>query len=238
MNETNDSKEECSRQDSERELVLPGDFITDGKFKAGSGTYMDGGKIYASTLGIKSMRSDFVNVVPLSGQYIPKVGDQVIGVVVEVGPSNWLVDINSPYPAPMHINEAPWRVDFGDTARYLKVGESILARIFMVDEVKHVQVSMKDHGLRKIQGGEMVTISHSKVPRVIGRNGSMIQMIKNYTNCMIIVGQNGRIWIDGSAEGIENAVKAIRIIDVEAQAVGLTERLKEFLEGTQKGKKV
>ena len=238
MNETNDSKEECSRQDSERELVLPGDFITDGKFKAGSGTYTDGGKIYASTLGIKSMRSDFVNVVPLSGQYIPKVGDQVIGVVVEVGPSNWLVDINSPYPAPMHINEAPWRVDFGDTARYLKVGESILARIFMVDEVKHVQVSMKDHGLRKIQGGEMVTISHSKVPRVIGRNGSMIQMIKNYTNCMIIVGQNGRIWIDGSAEGIENAVKAIRIIDVEAQAVGLTERLKEFLEGTQKGKKV
>jgi len=238
MNETNDSKEECSRQDSERELVLPGDFITDGKFKAGSGTYMDGGKIYASTLGIKSMRSDFVNVVPLSGQYIPKVGDQVIGVVVEVGPSNWLVDINSPYPAPMHINEAPWRVDFGDTARYLKVGESILARIFMVDEVKHVQVSMKDHGLRKIQGGEMVTISHSKVPRVIGRNGSMIQMIKNYTNCMIIVGQNGRIWIDGSAEGIENAVKAIRIIDVEAQAVGLTERLKEFLESTQKGKKV
>jgi len=238
MNETGDSKEECARQDSERELVLPGDFITDGKFKAGSGTYMDGGKIYASTLGIKTIRSDFVNVVPLAGQYIPKVGDQVIGVVVEVGPSNWLVDINSPYPAPMHINEAPWRVDFGDTARYLNVGESILARIFMVDEVKHVQVSMKDHGLRKIQGGQIITISHSKVPRVIGRNGSMIQMIKNYTNCRIIVGQNGRIWVDGDVAAVANAVKAIDIIDNEAQSIGLTERLKEFLEGTQKGKKV
>jgi len=238
MNETGDSKEECARQDSERELVLPGDFITDGKFKAVSGTYMDGGKIYASTLGIKTIRSDFVNVVPLAGQYIPKVGDQVIGVVVEVGPSNWLVDINSPYPAPMHINEAPWRVDFGDTARYLNVGESILARIFMVDEVKHVQVSMKDHGLRKIQGGQIITISHSKVPRVIGRNGSMIQMIKNYTNCRIIVGQNGRIWVDGDVAAVANAVKAIDIIDNEAQSIGLTERLKEFLEGTQKGKKV
>lgn len=237
MNETEDSKDEGSRQD-DRELVLPGDFITDGKFKAGSGTYMDNGKIYASTLGIKSIRANFVNVVPLAGQYIPKVGDQVLGIIIDVGPSNWLVDINSPYPAPLHINEAPWRVDFGDTARFLTVGETILARIFMVDEVKHVQVSMKEHGLRKLQGGEMVTISHSKVPRVIGRNGSMIQMIKNFTNCRIIVGQNGRIWIDGDAESIENAVKAIEMIDEEAQSVGLTDRLREFLESTQKEKKV
>ena len=237
MNETEESKEEA-RQDSERELVLPGDFITDGKFRAGSGTYMDNGKIYASTLGIKSIRSDFVNVVPLAGQYIPKVGDQVIGIVMDMGPSNWLVDINSPYPAPMHINEAPWRVDFGDTARYLKVGEVILARIFMVDEVKHVQVSMKDHGLRKLQGGQILEISHSKVPRVIGRNGSMIEMIKNNTNCRIIVGQNGRIWVDGEIDSIDNAVKAIRLIEVEAQSIGLTERLKEFLENIQKEKKV
>jgi len=237
MNETEESKEEA-RQDSERELVLPGDFITDGKFRAGSGTYMDNGRIYASTLGIKSIRSDFVNVVPLAGQYIPKVGDQVIGIVMDMGPSNWLVDINSPYPAPMHINEAPWRVDFGDTARYLKVGEVILARIFMVDEVKHVQVSMKDHGLRKLQGGQILEISHSKVPRVIGRNGSMIEMIKNSTNCRIIVGQNGRIWVDGEIDSVENAVKAIRLIEVEAQSIGLTERLKEFLENIQKEKKV
>ena len=237
MNETEESKEDA-RQDSERELVIPGDFITDGKFRAGSGTYMENGRIYASTLGIKSIRSDFVNVVPLAGQYIPKVGDQVVGIVMDVGPSNWLVDINSPYPAPMHINEAPWRVDFGDTARYLNVGEVILARIFMVDEVKHVQVSMKEHGLRKLQGGQIVEISHSKVPRVIGRNGSMIQTIKNYTNCRIIVGQNGRIWVDGEMEAVENAVKAIKLIEAEAQSVGLTERLKEFMESIQKEKKV
>ena len=237
MNETEESKEEA-RQDSERELVLPGDFLTDGKFRAGSGTYKDGGKIYASTLGIKSIKSDFVNVVPLAGQYIPKVGDQVIGIVMDMGPSNWLVEINSPYPAPMHINEAPWRVDFGDTARYLKVGEVILARIFMVDEVKHVQVSMKDHGLRKLQGGQIVEISHSKVPRVIGRNGSMIEMIKNSTNCRIIVGQNGRIWVDGEVDSVGNAVKAIRLIEAEAQSIGLTERLKGFLENIQKEKKV
>ena len=84
----------------------------------------------------------------------------------------------------------------------------------------------------------MVTISHSKVPRVIGRNGSMIQMIKNFTNCRIIVGQNGRIWVDGEPEAIENAVKAIRLIEDEAQSIGLTDRLRVFLESTQKEKKV
>lgn len=216
-----------------RELVLPGDMLSEGKLKAGSGTYVENGKIFASQLGIVSVRSNFVNVVPLAGKFIPKVGDQVIGIVIDVGPSNWLIDINSPYPAPMHINEAPWKVDFGDTGRYLNVGDLILGKIFMVDEVKHVQVTMRNHGLRKLQGGHVVEISYSKVPRVIGRNGSMIQMIKNNTGCRIIVGQNGRIWLDGEMDAISVAIKAIQMIEREAQTIGLTERLRELLEGAR-----
>lgn len=235
MNKDSDS-ENVQGADSERQLVLPGDFLTDGEFKPGTGTYLERGKIYASQLGIKSIRSNFVNVVPLSGQYIPKIGDQVIGVVSDLGPSNWLVEINSPYPAPMHITEVPWRVDFGDTARYLNVGDTILARILMVDEVKHVQVTMKERGLRKLQGGQLVEISHSKVPRVIGRNGSMIQMIKNLTGCRIIVGQNGRIWIDGEKASLATAVRAVYMIEEEAQCVGLTDRLREFLESKSERK--
>jgi len=221
----------------ERELVLPGEFLAEGKFKAGSGTYMENGKIFAAQLGIKSIKSNFVNVVPLAGQYIPKVGDQVIGIIIDIGPSNWLADINSPYPAPLHITEVPWKVDFGDTARYLKVGDVILAKILMVDEVKHIQITMKERGLRKLQGGQIIEISHSKVPRVIGRNGSMIQMIKDYTNCRIIVGQNGRIWLDGNTDDITIAAKAIRMIDRDAQCLGLTEKLKEFLENSRKNRR-
>ncbi len=93
----------------------------------------------------------------------------------DIGPSNWLIDINSPYPAPLHVNEVPWRVEFGDTSRYLNVGDTILAKVLMVDETKRVQVTMKEQGLRKLQGGQVIEISHSKVPRVIGKGGSMIQ---------------------------------------------------------------
>ncbi|HXZ23549.1 MAG TPA: exosome complex RNA-binding protein Rrp4 [Methanomassiliicoccales archaeon] len=217
-----------------REIVLPGDLLDSGRLKAGSGTYVMEGKVYASQLGIKSVKSNFVNVIPLGGRYIPAPGDTVIGKVVDIGPSNWLVDINSPYPAPLHVNEVPWRVDFGDTARFMNVGDTLLAKVLMVDETKRVQVTMKEQGLRKLQGGQVMEISYSKVPRVIGKGGSMIQMIKTMTNTRIFVGQNGRIWLDGEIENIVFAIRAIKMIEDNAQAMHLTERVKEYLESVTK----
>lgn len=213
-----------------RELVVPGDLLDSGKLKPGDGTYVRDGKIYASQLGIKNIKSNFINVIPLGGPYIPSPGDTVIGKIVDIGPSNWLVDINSPYPAPLHVTEVPWKVEFGDTARYLNMGDTILAKVLMVDETKRVQVTMKEQGLRKLQGGQVIDISHSKVPRVIGKGGSMIQMIKSYTNCRIYVGQNGRIWLDGDIENIVIAIRAIKMIEEGAQTLRLTERVKEYLE--------
>ncbi len=218
-----------------RELVLPGDLLDAGTMKPGEGTYVHDGKIFAAMLGIKSVKSNFVNVIALGGRYIPAPGDMIIGKVIDIGPSNWLVDIYSPYPAPLHVNEVPWRVEFGDTARYLAVGDTLLAKVLSVDETKRVQVTMKEQGLRKLQGGQIVEISHSKVPRVIGKGGSMIQMIKNYTSCRIFVGQNGRIWFDGEVESIAHAIHAIRMIEEDAHSFGLTERVKAYLETVSQG---
>ncbi len=175
-----------------REIVIPGDLLDSSGLKAGSGAYAEDGKVFAAQLGIKSVKSNFVNVIPLGGRYIPATGDSVIGKVIDIGPSNWLIDINSPYPAPLHVNEVPWRVEFGDTSKYLNVGDTLLAKVLMVDETKRVQVTMKEQGLRKLSGGQVIDISYSKVPRVIGKGGSMIQLIKSHTNCRIFIGQNGK----------------------------------------------
>lgn len=217
-----------------REVVLPGDLLDSGKLKAGAGTYVQEGKIYAAQLGIKSVKANFVNVIPLGGRYIPSPGDTVIGKVVDIGPSNWFIDINSPYQAPLHVNEVPWRVDFGDTARFMNIGDTLLAKVLMVDETKRVQVTMKEQGLRKLQGGQVMDISYSKVPRVIGKGGSMIQMIKTMTNTRIFVGQNGRIWLDGEIESILFAIRAIKMIEDNAQAAHLTEKVREYLESVTK----
>ena len=217
-----------------REIVIPGDLLDASGLKAGSGAYAEDGKVFAAQLGIKSVKSNFVNVIPLGGRYIPATGDSVIGKVIDIGPSNWLIDINSPYPAPLHVNEVPWRVEFGDTSKYLNVGDTLLAKVLMVDETKRVQVTMKEQGLRKLSGGQVIDISYTKVPRVIGKGGSMIQMIKGHTNCRIFIGQNGRIWLDGEIESMVTAIHAIRMIEEGAQESRLTEKVKEYLESVTK----
>jgi len=222
--QSSDSKE------SVREVVVPGELLAISSKKAGVGTYSEGGKIFASQLGIKTVRPDSISVVPLAGQYIPVTGDLVVGKIVDVGASNWLVDINSPYPSPLHVNEVPWRVEFGETRKFMTVGDIVLLMIVGVDETKRIRVSMQEHGLRKLTGGMVMEVSPSKVPRVIGKNGSMIQMLKNMTNCRIYVGQNGRIWIDGELDSIVRAVQAIKMIEDEAHSQGLTEKVKALLE--------
>jgi exosome complex component RRP4 len=217
-----------------REIVIPGDLLDASGLKAGSGAYAEDGKVFAAQLGIKSVKSNFVNVIPLGGRYIPATGDSVIGKVIDIGPSNWLIDINSPYPAPLHVNEVPWRVEFGDTSKYLNVGDTLLAKVLMVDETKRVQVTMKEQGLRKLSGGQVIDISYCKVPRVIGKGGSMIQLIKSHTNCRIFIGQNGRIWLDGEIESMVTAIHAIRMIEEGAQESRLTEKVKEYLESVTK----
>jgi exosome complex component RRP4 len=222
--QSSDSKE------SVREVVVPGELLAISSKKAGLGTYSEGGKIFASQLGIKTVRPDSISVVPLAGQYIPVTGDLVVGKIVDVGFSNWLVDINSPYPSPLHVNEVPWRVEFGETRKFMSVGDIVLLMIVGVDETMRIRVSMQEHGLRKLTGGMVIEVSPSKVPRVIGKNGSMIQMLKNMTSCRIYVGQNGRIWIDGELDSIVRAVQAIKMIEDEAHNQGLTEKVKALLE--------
>ncbi len=212
-----------------RELLLPGDKIEDEGVKPGRGTFKKDNEIYAAKLGVKTIRAGFVNIAAQSGRYDPKKGDKVIGTVTDVNSSIWMVDVNSPFPAVLHVNDVPWRVEFGDTKSYIDVEDAILVKISNVDELKKVQVSMDEEGLRKLNNGQIIEIAPSQVPRVIGRKGSMISMLKNYTDCRIFVGQNGRIWVDGPLEGQYVAVKAIQMIEENAQVVGLTDAVEQYL---------
>jgi exosome complex component RRP4 len=193
-------------------IVLPGDDVTEVGLKAGMGTYKRGDRVFASVTGVKSVRSGYVNVSPFSGRYMPRPGDSVVGIVADAGSSSWFVDINSPYNAPLHVSEVPWRVEFGETAQFLRSGDAILAKITGVDELKRTQLTLKEAGLRKLAGGQIINIPHTKVPRVIGRAGGVISVLKQETGCRMFVGQNGRIWIDGEVEAILRVEKAISMI--------------------------
>jgi exosome complex component RRP4 len=225
--------EELSRRE-EREIVVPGSFLGTKPLVPGSGTYRIGNNIYASILGIKAKRASHLTVIPLGGRYIPKVGDAVIGKIIDLAPNLWVVDINSPYPAILHTANVPWKVEFGETSKFLNISSLILCDVLSVDEVKRVELSMSKLGSKKLSGGQVIEVASSKVPRIIGRGASMITTIKNYTNCKIFVGQNGRIWLEGPSQNINIAILAIKKIESEAHTIGLTERIQKFLEKWKK----
>ncbi|HDO19538.1 MAG TPA: RNA-binding protein [Thermoplasmatales archaeon] len=213
-----------------REIVLPSQLLGDTKrYRAGTGTFIENDKIYAERLGILSIKNGVISVTPLKGNYEPRVDDVVVGIVIEVGTAVWTVDINAIYPAFLHINEVPWFVEVGNTSKYLNYGDVILAKVKSAGEPDKVQITLKDRGLHKINGGTIIETEPAKVPRIIGKNASMITALKKYTNCRIFVGRNGRIWVDGTPEAIQKIEQAIRIIEKEAHTYGLTEKILDLL---------
>ncbi len=215
--------------------MLPGDEIDARGLNPGYGTYREGGKVFASVMGIVSLRPPIARVIPFSGPYVPTVGDMVIAIVMDVGPTYWLVDLRASHYAPLHHSGTPWKIEYGECGEYLRPGDSIVVQIEGIDPTSRIMVTMNGDGLGKLSGGILQMVSPTKVPRIIGKAGSMIKMIQQYTGVKVVVGQNGRIWLDGSPEGILKARKALQIIDVEGQRHGLTDHIKLFLEGKEDG---
>jgi exosome complex component RRP4 len=217
-----------------RELVLPGDHLgSSNATTAGSGTAAVGKSVVALTPGLVNRFKDTVSVMPINGAYEPSSGDTVVGIVRDANPGNWIIDIKAPWDAPMHVSEAPWRVDFGETMEYLRPGDAILCKVLFVDAQKKVQVTLKDRNLTKLEGGELMEVPPVKVARVIGKSGSMLNMIKEYVECWLFVGQNGRIWINGEPEEVLFAKNVINMIANEAHLPGLTERVRAYMEANK-----
>jgi len=215
---------------NQRTIVLPSQLLGKvGKEKAGRGTFIEKGNIFAQRLGILQNHSGFLNVIPITGRYNPIENDFIIGIVMEAMASSWLVDINAPYPALLHVNEVPWKVEFGDTEKYLNQGDTVMAKVLQVDESKKLNITLNDRNLYKIRDGNIIDVEPSKVPRIIGKKGSMIALLKRYTRTRIFVGQNGRVWIDGDKEGIALVLYAIRLIEEESLSFGLTNKIETYL---------
>jgi len=216
-----------------RQLVTPGDLIAEGDYIAGENTYAEDKKIYASRIGIVEYEDKKVNVVALRAFYIPRVGDIVIGTVVEVGFNGWTVDINAPYQAILRASDVlsrPFKPQQDELSQFLDIGDLIVAKITAYDRAHDPQLTVGEPGLGKITRGQIIRITPTKIPRVIGRKGSMISIIKKETNCQIILGLNGVILITGkSLEDEELAIMAIRKIEEESHTSGLTDRITQML---------
>ena len=220
----------------DKDIVVPGEVLAIGMDSfPGIGTYREGENIIASKLGLVQLDGRTIKLIPLSGRYIPKKYDTIICKVIDVSMNGWRLETNSPYSAMLSMRDATSQfiVRGADLTKFFDIDDNVTCKIINVTSQKLVDVTMKGIGLRKLKGGRIISVASNKVPRIVGKQGSMVSMIKDATKCDITVGQNGLVWINGSPEGELLAVESIRKIEKESHLSGLTDRIKEFLDKGQ-----
>ena len=222
---------------SERKVVIPGEVIFKGEdYLPGEGTEKRGDEIVAIRYGLAEEANKLVKVISLSGVYQPRRGNVVIGRVENLTFYGWVIDIDSPEGAFLPLQEVPGFVSKDGLAEIMDIGDMVAAKIIGIGG-RGIDLTIKLRGLGKIEDGLIIKINSNKVPRVIGKEGSMINLIKEESGCNITVGQNGLIWIKGNKIEDELLVKrAITFITEKSFTSGLTEEVKEWFEEEKKNR--
>jgi exosome complex component RRP4 len=217
-----------------KDLVTPGDLLAEGDYITGDNTYKEADKIYATRVGLVDYTAKKVFVIALKAFYVPNIEDIVIGKVTEVSSGSWVIDINAPRPAMLRaadvLDRSFSRSRTSDLSSIFDIGDLIIAKIVAYDRTRPPLLTVQEPGLGKIMRGQLVEVTPTKIPRVIGRQGSMVSMIKNETGCQITIGQNGLVLINGKTPKDEQlAIMAIRRIEEESHTSGLTDRITEMI---------
>ncbi len=217
----------------DKDIVIPGEVLASGmNYLPGHGTYRDDKKIIANRLGLLTIDGKVLKTVPLAGRYMPKRNDVIIGKVIDILMSGWKLDINSAYPAMLPLKDASFSyiAKGADLTKYFELDDYVVLKITNVTSQNLVDVTCKGPGLHKIRGGRIIHVNTHKVPRIIGKKGSMVSLIKGATDCKVIVGQNGTTWVSGEPHMEIITVNAIKMIEEKAHVSGLTESVKAYLE--------
>ncbi|MDE1827548.1 MAG: hypothetical protein KGH65_00075 [Candidatus Micrarchaeota archaeon] len=192
-------------------IVVPGELLAEKPLRIENAIIEDD-KTYSSVLGV--YHEDKTSLIPLEGLWYPRRDDIVIGIVEDARLNSYSVDLNSPYKGIIIAKFVETRLQRGDVVE---------CEVKEIDETKTV-VLMRP---KVLEGGKVMDIKPSKIPRVIGKANTMIQQIQDGTKSTVMVGMNGRVWARGG--NVALATEIILMIGEEAHTKGLTERVKTFL---------
>ena len=222
------------RFESKKRHVLPGDFITTAPLRLQNNVVLEGKRIISTTIGLSDVSDDSVRVISLTSVYLPKIDDLVIGTIQYIHGNSWFADINSCYQGMLLGQDVFGRGSYptkSEMEERLSKGDIIFAKIANSDRQREPLISIADQSLGKIDSGELVKISPTKIPRLIGKHGSMIQTIEESTNATITVGQNGLIILkcDNSA-GLKKAIASVKMIGMIQYEVNIEDKIQNILD--------
>lgn len=233
-----------------RDIVIPGEILTEeASFIPGRGAIRQGNKIISIYIGLKEIRGKYVNVVPLRGKYRPEIGDKVIGKITDITSVKWRIDINAKDTGVLRPKDAidvydrrehrgrkrSSREMESEAMKMYGLGDIVIAKIVSVDRVSDPVLTTVGESLGKIKDGTILHIDVPKIPRIIGKKGSMIKLLKDLTTCRLFIAKNGLVWIRGSTPEHEKlCIDAIRKIEREAHTTGLTDRIHYYIQEQKK----
>ncbi len=206
-----------------RRIVVPGELVSADRKRIGKHVFLKDGKIFADSVGLVSESDVSVSVIPLEGKYEPELNDVVVGMVVDEKISGYTVTLNSFYQS--YVSKKTLRDP-------LRPNSVVSAKVMRVNEMKEIEIGM----VRVLFGGELLEVSPVKVPRIIGKDGSMLEVLKQGTKCNLVVGRNGLVWVKGG--DVKLLVQALDLIQSQAHTENLTNKVSAFLNVSVSDEKV
>lgn len=197
-----------------KDIVVPGELISTENKKVQGGIYQIGDNLYSQYLGIVYDSDLGMKVVPLNGKYVPKVGDVIVGRVISDDPFTYELNVNSYVRCVLSKR---------DVENPLQVTDVILLRVVDVNEIKEISVEL----ISKLFNGTLLYISPKKVPRVIGKSKSMLEVIEKYCGVKLTVGANGYIYVVG--KNTKLVEETLAKIDQYSHVDNLTNKIEGFL---------
>lgn len=222
-----------------KEIVIPGEIIAKADdILPGDWTMKQDSNIVATRLGIVDKSDKIIKIIPITGVYMPRGGNTVIGEIKDIAVAGWQVEVGGPYGAFLPLRECAGFIETHEMESVYGIGDLILTKVLNVGRTS-VDLTMKSQergSLGKVRDGIVFRVNAHRVPRIIGKEGSMVKLIKDASNCNVTVAQNGIIWITGEKKEDELfAKKAVEYIVENVTVDGLTEKVEAWLKENKNG---
>lgn len=198
----------------DKKVVIPGEKIADGKLRIPN-TFVEGDATYAAVIGIVDEGGRYI---PLESRYIPKYGDTVVGIITDVRHAGFEVDLNLPLSGFIPSKNTRIRLEFGDF---------VLCRIKSVSETGSIDLA----DVRRLPRGKVVGFPSARVPRLIGKQSSMLNLLKDASEGDIVVGINGYVWMSERCN-FPMLMETMDYIKKHAHRSGLTDAVAALLKKT------
>ncbi|MDP8023227.1 MAG: hypothetical protein ACP5LF_05430 [Nitrososphaeria archaeon] len=203
-------------------LVVPGEVVAKGNFRSWSNVLKKGEEYLSIFVGKAEVGGGRVRVVRLSGPYIPKVGDFVIGMVTDVQPLAATIDINSYVNGYIMANAFfKRRIDPSrfDLSKKVNLGDLIAAKVQRIERGKDVYLQPDQKW--KVEGDAVFYISPAKAHYIYTSRSRISSKIKELTGAEIRLGANGVVVVKGDLKKIEMVKRALDVVESKYDLNGL-----------------